>query len=709
MVEEKWVNKFREFLNLYNKTDILLLVDNYPEKRSVSANFENLYQFAPELAQELLQEPDEVIPAAEEALKQELKIHFVDTPSKEAGSEEERDLKDVKIRFENIPNKIPIRDLRSKHLLKFVALEGMIRKATEVRPKIIDAAFLCANCEHTFNIPQAGTKYVEPKDCENVSCERRGPFKLLIDQSTFVDAQKLQIQESPENLKGGSQPQSIDIDMEDELAGIVKPGDRIIINGVLRSHQRTLKEGKSLFYDLVLHCNSLEYVDQEFDELNITPQDEEEIRELSRDPHLYEKMVKSIAPSIFGYEDIKEALALQLFSGVPKVMPDGTRVRGDIHILLVGDPGIAKSQLLRYMVKISPRGVFASGKSASSSGLTAAAVRDDLGDGRWTLEAGALVMADMGIAAVDEMDKMSKEDKSALHEAMEQQTISVAKAGILATLKSRCALLGAANPKYGRFDRYEGLAEQINMPPALISRFDLIFILLDVPDSKKDGDIANHILRAHYAGELNEQMSRDPASEITEKQVGEQMKIILPAIENEMLRKYVAYARRKIFPIMEDDAREHIVKYYLDLRKMGENKDSPIPVTARQLEALVRLAESSARIRLSNKATLEDAKRTTRISMACMKQVGVDPATGAFDVDVIATGTSKSQRDKIHVLMDVIRDVAGRNPGGKAPLEEVYAAAEAENISHEQAEELIRKMRQKGDLMSPDKKHIKIV
>jgi replicative DNA helicase Mcm len=585
----------------------------------------------------------------------------------------------------------------------------MIRKATEVRPKITNAAFLCLHCEEVTEIPQLTTKFVEPQSCGNENCDRRGPFKLLIDKSSFVDAQKLQIQESPENLKGGSQPQSIDVDAEDEIAGIVKPGDRVVINGVLRSHQRTLREGKSLFYDLVLHCNSLEYVDREFDELDISPEDEEEILEMSRNPEIYDRVIESIAPSIFGYEDIKEALALQLFSGVPKQMPDGSRVRGDIHILLVGDPGIAKSQLLRYMVKISPRGVFASGKSASSSGLTAAAVRDDLGDGRWTLEAGALVMADMGIAAVDEMDKMSREDKSALHEAMEQQTISVAKAGILATLKSRCALLGAANPKYGRFDRYEGVAEQINMPPALISRFDLIFILLDVPDSKRDGDIAKHILRSHFAGEMNEQMNRDPASEVTEERVAEEMSVILPAIENEQLRKYVAYARRRIFPVMEDDAREHLVNYYLDLRKRGEDKDSPVPVTARQLEALVRLAEASARLRLSNRVTLADAVRTTRISLACMKQVGVDPNTGAFDVDIVATGTSKSQRDKIHTLMDVIRDVADRNPGGKAPLEEIYERAGENGIDREHAEDLIRKMKQKGDLFAPDKKHIKIV
>ncbi len=696
MSEGKWDGKFRDFLKRYYWEDILNLANEYPDVRSIEVDFSDLEQFDRELAQQLLDEPDQIIPSAENALRE------IDIPV-------EKVLEEAGIQFINIPNKVSIRDLRSKHLLKFISVEGMIRKATEVRPRVTTAAFECMRCEHINFILQSGPKFIEPAECEGEACGKRGPFKILMDRSSFVDAQKLQIQEAPESLKGGSQPQSIDVDVENDLAGIVKPGDRLVINGILRSHQRTLREGKSTFYDLVLHANSLEYVDKEFDELEISPEEEELIIEMGKDKNIYKNIIASIAPSIYGYEDIKEALSLQLFSAVPKTLPDGSRVRGDIHVLLVGDPGIAKSQLLRYMVKISPRGVFASGKSASSSGLTAAAVKDDLGDGRWTLEAGALVMADMGLAGVDEMDKMSREDKSSLHEAMEQQTISVAKAGILATLKSRCALLGAANPKYGRFDRYEGLAEQINMPPALISRFDLIFILLDVPDSTKDKNIAEHILKSHYAGELLEQRDHLATSTVTQENVDKHMKVIEPKFENDLMKKYVAYARRNVFPIMEDDAKQHLINFYLDLRRRGEGKDSPVPVTARQLEALVRLAEASARIRLSNQVTMEDAKRTTRITMACMKQVGVDPDTGALDVDVIASGTSKSQRDKIHLIKEVIKNVASKHSGGKAPLEEIYEEAEKDNIDREHAEELITKMKRQGDILAPDNKHIKMV
>jgi replicative DNA helicase Mcm len=697
--ESKWDEKLKRFFKDYYWNEILQLANEYPDQRSLCVDFTDIEKFDRELSKEFLDHPGELIPTAEVALNE------IDLPV-------EKSLDQAHVRVVKIPNRISIRELRSKHLTKFIALEGMIRKATEVRPRITKAAFQCLRCGHVTIVEQNSFKFEEPyAGCEDENCGKKGPFKVIIEESTFIDAQKLQIQESPENLKGGSQPQSLEIDSEDDLTGNITPGDRVIINGILRSRQRTLKDGKSTFYDLVLEANSIEQLDKDYDELEITAEDEEQILELSRDPEIYTKIVGSVAPSIYGYEDIKEALALQLFSGVVKNLPDGSRIRGDIHIMLVGDPGIAKSQLLRYVVKLSPRGVFTSGRSASASGLTAAAVKDDLNDGRWTIEGGALVMADMGVAAVDEMDKMKTEDKSALHEAMEQQTISIAKAGIIATLKSRCALLGAANPKYGRFDRYEGLAEQINMPPALLSRFDLIFVLLDTPDHNLDTKIANHILQSHYAGELFEQREKLPGSHITEEFVEAEMEVIEPVIQPEIMRKYVAYARKNVFPIMEEDARAYLINFYTNLRKTGESKNTPVPVTARQLEALVRLSEASSRVRLSNTVKLEDAKRTIRIVMNCLKNVGVDPDTGVLDADILASGTSMSQRNKIKILRDLIKKICERHPGNEgAPLEEVYTEAENENgIDRVHAEDLIKKMVTKGDLFKPNLSHIKVI
>ncbi|MFB6185414.1 MAG: ATP-binding protein, partial [Halobacteriaceae archaeon] len=338
----------------------------------------------------------------------------------------------------------------------------------------------------------------------------------------------------------------------------------------------------------------------------------------------------------YGYEETKMALILQLFSGVKKELPDKSRVRGDLHLLLIGDPGTGKSKLLQYIRKIAPRSVYTSGKGSTSAGLTAAAVRDDFGDGQqWTLEAGALVLADQGIAAVDELDKMDPTDRSAMHEGLEQQEISISKAGINATLKSRCALLGAANPKYGRFDQYEPIAEQIDLEPALISRFDLIFTVTDQPDEDRDEKLAEHILQTNYAGELNTHRKQSRTANVSEEQINQATETVTPEIESEFLRKYIAYAKKNCYPTMSEAAKQRIQEFYVNLRAKGQEEDAPVPVTARKLEAIVRLAEASARVRLADTVTEADAERVIEIVRSCLQDIGVDPETGQFDADVI--------------------------------------------------------------------------
>ena len=567
---------------------------------------------------------------------------------------------------------------------------------------MLSAAFECQRCGHLFYKEQTTSKFQEPYDCPNEACDRRGPFKLLLDRSRFVDAQNVRVQESPEELRGGEQPQTLDVQLEDDLSGIIYPGDRVVISGVLRSYQRTTQTGKSTYFDLFLEGNSVEMMEQEFEEIEIKAEDERLIRELASDPLIYEKVRRSIAPSIYGYEEVKEALGLQLFSGVSKGLPDGTRIRGDIHILLVGDPGIAKSQLLRYISKLSPRGIYTSGKSSTSAGLTATAVKDELGDGRWTIEAGALVLADKGIACIDEMDKMRSEDRSALHEAMEQQTISVAKAGVMATLKSRCALLAAANPKFGRFDKFEGIAQQINLSPALMSRFDLIFVLTDEPSDARDSMIAHHIGQTTYAGEIASRGDR------SREELEAVMEVIRPAIEPEVLRKYIAYARKNVFPVLTPEARARLEGYYVSLRKQGQDTNKPVPVTARQLEALFRLSESSARLRLSDEITGGDAERVIRIVDSCLRQVGVDPETGLLDADVLAVGISKSTRDKTRLMIDLVRELASEHQG-PAPLEAVLERAETKlGIERNKAEEIIKRLRTNGEIFEPRSGYLKL-
>ncbi|HOT07643.1 MAG TPA: minichromosome maintenance protein MCM [Methanotrichaceae archaeon] len=674
------VGKWEEFIRSRYWDDLLELAESYPASRSLCLSFPDLDRYDPEFADELLENPDRILEAAHIALLE------MDLPL-------EADLSGSHVRIFGLPRHYKTRELRSDHLGKLIGIEGQVRTATEVRPKIVSAAYECQRCGHTFLVDQSGTKYSEPYECPNDACDRRGPFRFLLDRSRFVDAQKVRIQESPEDLRGGEQPQTLDVELEDDIAGKIFPGDRVVINGMLRSYQRTTQTGKSTYFDLFLDGRAVEMTEQEFEEIDISPEDEKLILQLSQDPDIYGKITRSIAPSIYGYQDVKEALALQLVSGFPKRLPDGARIRGDIHILLVGDPGIAKSQLLRYMAKLSPRGIYTSGKSSTSAGLTATAVKDELGDGRWTIEAGALVLADKGIAAVDEMDKMTTEDRSALHEAMEQQTISVAKAGVMATLKSRCALLAAANPKMGRFDKYEPVAPQINLTPALMSRFDLIFVLTDDPDTARDSNIAGHILQSNYAGELSTQKAFNP--DITQEQIDQAMVVIKPEIEPELLRKYVAYARKKVFPTLTEEAMERFKSYYIGLRNQGQDSNKPVPVTARQLEALIRLGEASARLRLKDRVTHEDTERVIRILESCLKKVGVDPETGQLDADVIAIGMSKTTRDKTKIIKELIREMGGKEGVSE---EAVISRAEADGMEPSRAEEIITRLRQGGEI-----------
>jgi len=679
------VVKWEEFLRSRYWDDLLELADSYPDERSLTVRFPDLDRFDPEFAEELLEGPEPVLEAAHAALLE------LDLPM-------DVYMERAHVRIVELPRHFKTRELRSDHIGKLLAIDGLVRTATEVRPKIVSAAFQCQRCGFTFFKEQTGNKFEDQNlKCMNQACDRGGPFKLLLAQSKFVDAQKIRVQESPEELRGGEQPQTLDVELEDDLAGRIFPGDRVIVNGILKSYQRSSpQQGKSTYFDLFHKGVSVEMKEQEFEEIEIDPEEEKQILEMSCDPEIYDKIRGSIAPSIYGYDDVKEALGLQLVSGFEKHLPDGARIRGDIHILLVGDPGIAKSQLLRYMTKISPRGIYTSGKSSTSAGLTATAVKDELGDGRWTIEAGALVLADKGIAAIDEMDKMDNEDKSALHEAMEQQTISVAKAGVMATLKSRCSLLAAANPKLGRFDKYEPIAPQINLTPALMSRFDLIFVLTDDPDGNRDSAIAQHILKSNYAGELATQIEWNP--DISQEDIDQALVVIKPAIDPELLRKYVAYARKNIFPTLTDEAKDYFLKYYVGLRSQGQDSNKPVPVTARQLEALIRLGEASARLRLSPKVTLEDARRVVKILEACLRKVGIDPETGFLDADIIASGTSKSTRDKTKSIKDIVREVC-KEQQGLAPLETVLDLAEQAGIERDRAEGIVERLRRDGDLI----------
>jgi replicative DNA helicase Mcm len=1392
------IDDFEQFYRRYYSDEIGELAQNYPnEQRSLYVDWSDLYRYDADLADDFLSQPEQLREYAEEALR------LYDLPV-------DVSLGQAHVRVENLPEITDIRAIRARHVNMLVSVQGIVRKATNVRPKIQEAAFECQRCGTLTYIPQSSGDFQEPHECQG--CERQGPFQINFDQSEFVDSQKIRVQESPEGLRGGETPQSIDVHIEDDVTGEVTPGDHVTVTGVLHLEQQGSGQDKSAVFDVYMDGMSVTIEDEEFEEMDITDEDKKQIVELSNEDDIYEQMVESMAPAIYGYDEEKLAMILQLFSGVTKHLPDESRIRGDLHMLLIGDPGTGKcvkgdtkvtlangterpireiveshltdprpiddgvyqevdiplpsmcddgtlvqkratkvwkrevpeemyqietasgtelevtpshplfvqsggefeavrgenlrqgdfvavresdsvtltdggvrsatygsdasslllgskvgtaqiesietvdpdydwvydlevagthnyltnnvvshnSQMISYVQNIAPRSVYTSGKGSSSAGLcvtgdtmihtddgfreirdvvsselpesvadetavekeigvrtfdreagamsdatsshvwrmpekpcrrietncgkeleasvntpvltcgengiewteisdveagdyvavpkyddldrteqsvreflelttekihltddsieflresltdefgtlrdaaaeldlsedfiyshlrhrhvplekldrildaigaersdveferlmirhgdsitvpdrfdeelmyllglvfgdgdisldrrdgnrgmvrisngdealleraadifaekfdkrpeierqddrvpcirvnsatiarlfanagmetpktglalapelttakhadaflrglmdadgsvserdddgssvlvstiserlarqvqlvlesygvrartrerdrrgtyeladgrtitskhvqhfveiygadvdryadaigfalpakqraleriladerrqretvpvgsalatvdgsageyhnnvrrgdnpsrsrvqsmlddidlgsaessvrevadaglrwdevvaavdtgekevfdltvpethnfvgngvvthnTAAAVRDDFGDGQqWTLEAGALVLADKGIAAVDELDKMAADDRSAMHEALEQQKISVSKAGINATLKSRCSLLGAANPKYGRFDQYEPIGEQIDLEPALISRFDLIFTVTDKPNEEEDKRLAEHILQTNYAGQLNTQRTEMSAPNISEEEVNNQTQEVAPTIDPDLLRKYIAYSKRNCFPTMTDEAMETIEDFYVDLRSKGADEDAPVPVTARQLEALVRLAEASARVRISDEVEAEDAERAVDITRSCLQDIGVDPETGQFDADVVETGTSKSQRDRIKNLKQLISEIEEEYEEG-APVEEVMVRADEIGMEQSKAEHEIDKLKQKGEVYEPSTDHLR--
>ncbi|KZX12377.1 minichromosome maintenance protein MCM [Methanobrevibacter oralis] len=656
------IAKFEEFFATSYKDDVFEILETYPDERSLIVDYNDLEMFDPDLADLLIEKPQEIIEASQMAIKN------IDPLVKDA---------DLNIRFANVTNLIPLKTLLSKYIGKFVSADGIVRKTDEIRPRIETGVFECRGCMRLHEVEQSSSnRIIEPSLCSE--CGGRS-FRLLQEESKYIDTQTARMQEPLENLSGGTEPKQMLMILEDDLVDELNPGDKVRITGTLR----TFREERSGKFKNYIYVNHIEALEQEFEELQLSQEDEEKIIELAKDPDIHEKIIRSTAPSIRGYREVKEAIALQLFGGAAKRLEDETRLRGDIHILIVGDPGIGKSQMLKYVSKLAPRSIYTSGKGTTGAGLTAAAVRDELGG--WSLEAGALVLGDQGNVCVDELDKMRSEDRSALHEALEQQTVSIAKAGIMATLNSRCSVLAAANPKFGRFDRYKVLAEQIDLPSPILSRFDLIFVVEDKPSREGDTKLAEHILKIHQSNTVDY------------------------AIEPELLRKYIAYARKNINPTLTNDAITVLKEFYVNTRNGNAEEQAPVPITARQLEAIIRLAEASAKIKLKDTVDREDAQRAVELQLACLKEVGVDPETGEFDVEVIEGRTPKSERDKMQRITEEVA-MLEEEFAGTAPLNVLISnMIDKYDISEDKVENIVRNLKQKGILYEPSAGYLKRV
>ncbi|MFH1972414.1 MAG: ATP-binding protein [archaeon] len=1003
------IEKFQDFIEQHYQKDLHERLNR--GITYIVFDFFKLAEYDPRLADQLLEEPEETLKAAELALEQfEVKKGF-------------------RVRFSDLPKsqEIFIRNIRSKHLKKFIACEGIIRQSSEVRPQVVTAKFECPSCGNTITMPQIDQQFREPSRC---TCGRKGKFRLL--DKDLVDVQRLVIEESPENLEGGAQPKRLQVFLREDLVEPrmekrTTPGTRVVVNGVVFEIPIQTRTGAtSTRFDIAMHANFIDPVEEDFSEIQVSVEDEKEIQKLAKDKKIYTRLIASVSPSIYGHDKIKEAILLQMFGGVRKIKKDKTKVRGDLHILLVGDPGAGKSQMLTFVHATAPKARYVAGRSTSGAGITASVVKDEFLKG-WALEAGAMVLADKGTLVLDEMDKMSVEDTSALHQAMEQQEITISKANIQAcysedtevltnegwkkylevknkkiaqydpeketieflphrglfvynynkkmyhfknkrndilvtpnhkmlfkemrhkdyqflpaeeipysrikflnsgnfignkidmfnlpsikhkqnrkhpkyvhqenikkipmdlwleflgyfvtegglqggssfgipqkdkknvdlirkcliklskyvgftlsetkegpytrfqitntqlfkylkencgksciekrfpldisllskkqlkilydammlgdgssddksysstsielinmfqavamlvgksasmhvqykegtrgkrvtlyrvclsdrtepsikmnqvekvkykgkvycfstktgffltrrngkiaiqgnTLRTQTSILAAANPKFGRFDPFTPIPQQIDMPPALINRFDLIFVLRDLPDKELDSKIASAVL-AYHAYEDAE-----------------------PEIPSTMLRKYLAYAKQKIFPKLGKEASDEIKDFYVQLRSAGQMGDDSgikaIPISARQLEAIVRLAEASARIRLSETIDTQDVRRAIGLVKHCLTEVGMDPETGQIDIDRMSTGITASTRGKILLVRDIIFDLCDSKEGAVSIDDDLKPRVFEKGVTEQKLDEAISKLKRSGDIFEPKKGYV---
>lgn len=666
------VEHIAEFYRMSCQEKVENLAQNWPdEQQSLTIDQANVSDFDEDVAMDIIEHPAKMREFFAEAIPLVDTFDGIDLNAVPSG---------VTIRFSNLDNQRSVGEYRPKDLETAMTVVGQLEQITPVEPVVVEGEFECQRCGTVVRIPQPdmGDQLVEPHECEG--CERQGPFKLDSDSSRYRDRQRIRVKTPPEEATDGES--KLTTVVEGSLAGEYTGdiGSRAAITGMLTVDE---SDTDSREFPYLLSADHIEL-------LNGTGEDDvsdEELEVLTESATPIEDLKESILPGIHSdeqFERIKEALVLQLVGGPRINHDDGSRVRGDWHMLLLGDPGTAKSATVDEADHLAPRSQIV-GERVTAAGMTASATEDSFAGSQYSIKAGAVVRANDGLCAIDEIDKISDEAIEALHNPMERQRVDAALADQDVKLPAHTAILAAGNPKYGRFDPYEPMSEQINLDSAMLSRFDLIFLLKDNQDANHDVEVAKTITE-NFLGLLEKEATGSTDREGATRDIAPRV-----------IRAYISRAR-DIVPVPEsEEIEEKAEKAYVNLRQDGESDEqSAVPVTARTQEGILRLATSSARARLSETIETEDIDRAIRLVNQSLQDVGIDPETGNLDADIVETGQSRSQQNRVKKISNIISDLEGEEPASTSDI-----AAEADwsikkTVNH------LTKLARKGEVYEPE-------